>query len=186
MNDSHAPQFVVRAATLDEVAALEVLIRRSIRTLGAKDYTAEQIEDALRGAFGVDTQLIHDGTYFVVEHANLIVACGGWSKRRTLFGGDARSERDAGELDPAEDAAKIRAFFVAPEYARRGLGRLLLDRCESAARQRGFSKFELMATLPGVRLYAACGYVAGDAVEYALSASRTITFVPMTKRDRSD
>ncbi|HYM36459.1 MAG TPA: GNAT family N-acetyltransferase, partial [Steroidobacteraceae bacterium] len=103
------------------------------------------------------------------------------SKRRTLFGSDARAERDSGELDPTRDAAKIRAFFVAPEHARRGLGRMLLDRCETAAHQCGFSHFELMATLPGVRLYSACGYVAGTAIEHPLDGVRTITFVPMSK-----
>src|SRR5215471_367503 len=106
-----APGFVIRPATLKEVALLEDLIQRSIRTLGAGDYTRAQIDAALLGAFGVDTQLIRDRTYFVMMDGEVIVACGGWSKRRTLFGSDARSERDAAELDPAHDAAKIRAFF---------------------------------------------------------------------------
>lgn len=173
--------FTLRAARESDVDPLHRLIARSIRTLGARDYLPEQIEGALRGAFGVDTQLIKDGTYFVVEFGGELVACGGWSMRRTLFGSDARGERDSSELDPLRDAAKIRAFFVAPEHARRGLGRLLLERCESAARERGFQKFELMATLPGVRLYSACGYTAGERIEYPLDNSQSITFVPMTK-----
>src|SRR5215831_15026609 len=182
MNETHS--FTLRVAILDDTPALEDLIRRSIRTLGVRDYSASQIEGALRGAFGVDTQLIRDGTYFVVEAADLLVGCGGWSKRRTLFGSDARGERDAAELDPAQDAAKIRAFFVSPDYARRGIGRLLLKRCEAAARKEGFTRFELMATLPGVRLYAACGYVAADPIQYPLGGSETITFVPMSKHAR--
>ncbi|HJY36706.1 MAG TPA: GNAT family N-acetyltransferase, partial [Steroidobacteraceae bacterium] len=117
------------------------LIARSARELSAGDYTPEQVEGALRGAFGVDTQLILDRTYFVAEADGKLVACGGWSKRRTLFGGDARSGRDAADLDPATDAAKIRAFFVDPAYARRGLGSAILERCESAARACGFRSF---------------------------------------------
>jgi len=180
---SISPTFQVRTARDEDIPSLRALIARSIRELGAGDYRPEQIEGALRGAFGVDTQLIRDGTYFVVEARTEIVACGGWSKRRTLFGSDARGERDASELDPMQDAAKIRAFFVAPEFARRGIGRLLLDTCEAAARRHRFCKFELMATLPGVRLYEACGYVAGERIEYPLDASLSITFVPMTKVD---
>src|SRR5215831_4129789 len=103
MNEKNS--FTLRVAVLDDTRALEDLIRRSIRTLGARDYTASQIEGALRGAFGVDSQLIRDGTYFVVEAGGLLVGCGGWSMRRTLFGSDARSARDAAELDPARDAA---------------------------------------------------------------------------------
>jgi GNAT superfamily N-acetyltransferase len=132
-------------------------------TLSADEYRPAQIEGALRGAFGVDEQLLHDGTYFVVEDAARCVGCGGWSFRSTLFGGDSRAGRDASVLDPATQPAKIRAFFVDPGYARRGIFTLLLERCESEARARGFSAVELMATLPGVKLYAARGYVAGPA-----------------------
>jgi N-acetylglutamate synthase-like GNAT family acetyltransferase len=173
--------WTLRPARLADCAALEKLIARSARELSAGDYTPEQIEGALRGAFGVDTQLIHDQTYFVVEADGKIVGCGGWSKRKTLFGGDARSERDAAELNPEEDAAKIRAFFVDPDYARRGIGKAILDRCESEARARGFTRYELMATLPGQRLYAAQGYRAGKAIQYSLSGAVTIEFVPMSK-----
>jgi GNAT superfamily N-acetyltransferase len=173
-------QFKLRAATLDDVPIIRALIARSIRTLGARDYSSSQIEGALRGAFGVDTQLIADGTYFVVQFEGDVVACGGWSRRRTLFGGDARAERDGTTLDPTQDAAKIRAFFVAPEYARRGIGTMLLHHCEAGARSQGFEKSELMATLPGVRLYDAQGYVAGIPIEYPV-AGGTITFVPMRK-----
>ena len=173
--------WLLRPARLEDRAALEMLIARSARELSAGDYTPEQIEGALRGAFGVDTQLIRDHTYFVVEADGKLVGCGGWSKRKTLFGSDARSDRDAAELNPQEDAAKIRAFFIDPDYARRGIGKAILDRCEAEARAQGFTRFELMATLPGVRLYAARGYVAREAVQYPLSSGATIEFVPMSK-----
>lgn len=174
-------QFAIRLALHADIPKLQELIARSIRELGKGDYTAEQIEGALRGAFGVDTQLIDDGTYFVVEVGNLVIGCGGWSKRRTLFGSDAHQARDAGELNPAIDAAKIRAFFVDPDYARHGIGAALLDRCETEAKARGFTQFELMATLPGVRLYQARGYAPSPAIQHPLSPELTIEFVPMRK-----
>lgn len=172
---------VLRPATRADVPALETLIARSARTLGAAVYTPAQIEGALRGAFGVDTQLVDDGTYFVAEDGGRLVACGGWSRRRTLFGGDARQGRDAGLLDPRADAARVRAFFVDPQHARRGLGRAILARCEAEARAAGFTRLALMATLPGVRLYAAHGWVADAPIEHPVGDGVTITFVPMTK-----
>lgn len=175
-------QLHIRPAELAEVRVLEELIARSIRTLGARDYTPAQIEAALRGAFGVDTQLIRDRTYFAIEVDGAIVGCGGWSYRQTLFGSDARAERDPAVLDPAKDAAKIRAFFIDPAYSRRGLGAALLERCEQAARERGFTHCELMGTLPGVRLYAARGYVAQPSIHHALAPDLTIEFVPMRKK----
>jgi GNAT superfamily N-acetyltransferase len=173
--------YLLRHATTDDLAALGTLIARSARALGADDYAPAQIEGALRGAFGVDTQLIRDRTYFVVEHGGRLVGCGGWGRRRTLFGGDARPDRDAAELDPHRDAAKIRAFFIDPDFARRGIGAAILERCEQDAIAHGFSQFELMATLAGVRLYAARGYVAGEPIEWPLGDGLTITFVPMNK-----
>jgi GNAT superfamily N-acetyltransferase len=139
------------------------------------------VEGALRGAFGVDSQLLIDQTYFVVEAARQMVGCGGWSFRSTLFGGDARAGRDASALDPKTQAAKIRAFFVDPDHARRGIGTLLLNHCEQAARAHGFSQVELMATLPGVKLYAARGYVAAQMVHFDVGAGETIEFIPMRK-----
>jgi len=172
----------LRPAVLDELPALQTLIARSIRTLGAHDYSAAQIEAALQGAFGVDTALIRDATYFVaVDGHGRIVGCGGWSRRRTLFGGDARAERDDSWLDPRTDAAKIRAFFVDPDHARHGIGRALLERCEQEAARAGFNRCELMATLPGLRLYARYGYIAGPSIEHPLPGGLTITFVPMSK-----
>jgi GNAT superfamily N-acetyltransferase len=171
----------VRVATLADVERLERLIDLSARRLGAGDYTTIQIEGALRGAFGVDTQLLRDGTYFVVEQDGELLGCGGWSRRRTQFGGDARADRDAAELDPRTEAAKIRAFFVHPDHARRGVGSVILDRCEQDARAAGFTRLELMATLTGVRLYAARGYVAQEPVSWPLGEGRSIDFVPMVK-----
>jgi GNAT superfamily N-acetyltransferase len=173
---------VLRAATLSDLGALEALIALSARTLGTHDYSPAQIEGALRGAFGVDTQLIRDGTYFVVQHGDQLVGCGGWSRRRTLFGGDARPDRDAGELDPRLDAAKIRAFFVHPDFARCGIGKSILEWCEQEATAQGFTRFELMATLPGIRFYAAHGYVGGEPIQWPLGAGLTIDFLPMAKR----
>jgi GNAT superfamily N-acetyltransferase len=175
----------IRPATLADKPALESLIARSARELSRRDYTPEQVEGALQGAFGVDTQLIRDGTYFVVECEGKIAGCGGWSRRRTLFGGDARAERDAAELDPQTDAAKIRAFFVDPDFVRRGIGRAILERCEAEARVHGFRRFELMATLPGVRLYRECGYVGETRIQYEVRPGLSIDFVPMTKEANS-
>lgn len=171
----------IRGATLDDVAAIESLIARSALELSAGDYTREQVEAALRGAFGVDTQLLRDGTYFVVHCGDELVGCGGWSYRRTLFGSDARADRDPQPLDPRTDAAKIRAFFVHPGHARRGIGSALLERCESEARARGFRRLELMATLPGVRLYRARGYLPGRQIDWPVAANLAIQFVPMSK-----
>jgi GNAT superfamily N-acetyltransferase len=172
---------LLRKATRDDISRLETLIARSARGLSADDYRPSQIEGALRGAFGVDSQLLADQTYFVAEEDGRFVGCGGWSFRSTLFGGDARTGRDSSMLDPRTQPAKIRAFFVDPTDARRGIGTLLLERCEKEARDRGFSQVELMATLPGVRLYAARGYVGSPTVHFDVGAGETIEFVPMRK-----
>jgi GNAT superfamily N-acetyltransferase len=173
--------YQLRKATRADRSTLKQLIARSARTLGARDYRPEQIEAPLRGAFGVDTQLIDDGTYFVVELERKIVGCGGWSRRRTLFGGDAHAVRGAGELDPTLDAARIRAFFIDPDYERRGIGRTLLERCEAEAQAQGFTRFELMGTLSGVPLYQGLGCQRGEMLSYALAANVTMQFVPMRK-----
>jgi GNAT superfamily N-acetyltransferase len=171
----------LRRATLADLPALEPLIAASARGLSKGDYTSAQVEGALRGAFGTDTQLIRDGTYFVIEAGGRLAGCGGWSRRRTMFGSDARADRDASELDPVRDAARIRAFFIHPDFARRGLGTMMLERCEQDAAAHGFSRFELMATLPGVRLYAARGYQPGQRIEWPLGDGLAIPFVPMSK-----
>ena len=171
----------LRPAVRADQTALQQLIARSARELGTQDYSPAQIEGALQGAFGVDTQLIDDGTYFVAEIEHKLVGCGGWSRRRTLFGGDRHTARDGAELDPTVDAARIRAFFVDPDYARRGIGRALLERCEAEARSQGFTRFELMGTLPGVRLYQAFGYEPGAMVRYPVGGDLSIEFIPMRK-----
>ena len=175
-------EYALRVATLDDVPILSALIARSARSLGLADYTPAQMEGALAGAFGVDTNLVRDGSYYAIATgAGQVVACGGWSRRRTLFGGDTRAERDDAWLDPKVDAAKIRAFFVDPDHTRRGLGRLLLERSETDARSAGFTHFELMATLGGLRLYQQFGYVAGEPTLYPLPGGIDIRFVPMRK-----
>jgi N-acetylglutamate synthase-like GNAT family acetyltransferase len=171
----------IRKATLADIPALNALIARSARRLSTEDYRPQQIEGALRGAFGVDTQLLADETYFVAEEAGQIVGCGGWSFRSTLFGGDARAGRDSSILDPQSQPAKIRAFFVDPSNARRGIGSLLLEHCEKQAREHGYARVELMATLPGVKLYAARGYVGAQKVQIDVGSGETIEFIPMQK-----
>jgi GNAT superfamily N-acetyltransferase len=171
----------LRKATLADIPQIEALIARSARGLSAEDYRPAQIEGALRGAFGVDTQLLADQTYFVAVGTGRIAGCGGWSFRSTLFGGDARTGRDSSMLDPRTQAAKIRAFFVDPADARRGIGTLLLERCENEARAHGFSRVELMATLPGVKLYAARGYVGAPMVRFDVGQGESIEFIPMHK-----
>ncbi len=173
---------LLRKATLADVPVLTALIARSARGLSAGDYRPSQVEGALQGAFGVDSQLLGDQTFFVAEEDGNMLGCGGWSFRSTLFGGDARPGRDASKLDPQTQPAKIRAFFVEPSQARRGIGSLLLDRCEQEARAHGFSRVELMATLPGVKLYAARGYVGAEMVRYEVGLGEAIEFIPMCKQ----
>lgn len=173
--------FSLRKATLEDRPVLEQLIAASARGLSQGDYTEAQVEAALAGAFGVDSELIADGTYFVAEIGGRIVGCGGWSRRRTLFGGDAQPGRRSDPLDPARDAARIRAFFVHPERARSGIGRAILHRCEDEAREHGFRAAELLATLPGERFYRALGYSGTERVPHRLTGEVTIDFVPMRK-----
>ena len=174
-------EFSVRRATLEERPALERLITESARALSRADYTGEQIEAAVASVFGVDTDLIHDGTYFVAEAEGEPVGCGGWSRRRTLFGGDRYGARDSGYLDPSSEPAKIRAFFVRPDWARRGVAAAILETCEREAAAHGFRALELMATLPGVPFYAARGYEGTERVSYEIADGVTIEFVPMRK-----
>ncbi len=170
----------IRKAELADAPALELLIADSIRALSPA-YSAEQIEGALGTVFGVDRQLIADGTYFVAEIDGELVGCGGWSKRKTLFGGDAGRQRDAALLDPMRDPARIRAFFTAPNRARQGIGSAILRRCEASAAAAGFSQLELIATLAGEALYRARGFEALERFEIPLSNGRTLPVVRMVK-----
>ena len=174
--------YSVRKATLDDVPVLERLIAESARVLTRPDYTDSEIEGAIGTAWGVDTELIRDGTYYVVEtEADGVVACGGWGRRKTLFGGDRHQGRESEVLDPSRESARIRAFFVRPNWTRRGIGRHLLERCEEEAKSYGFQSAELVATLTGQRLYRAFGYVGDERVDYPLPNGMTIQFVPMRK-----
>lgn len=207
--------FHLRQATPQDIPHLRELIESSVRHLQAHDYTPTQIEGALQSVYGVDTQLIADGTYFAVvreeevrkeearegvrkeadpaapsprvtSHESLItaparIACGGWSKRKTLYGGDQYAQREDSLLDPARDAAKIRAFFVHPQYARRGIGTLILAACENAARAAGFTRLEMGATLSGVAFYRAKGYAALENLQVPLSNGEMLPIVRMAK-----
>ena len=160
---------------------LNALIARSARELSIGYYAPEQIEAAILYVFGVDSRLIDDQTYYVVSEGGEPLGCGGWSRRRTLYGGDQRPVGGIEWLAPETDAAKIRAFFVAPEHARRGIGRLLLATCAEAARVGGFSRLELMATLPGVPLYGAMGFQPVQTVTDVLPNGTSIDLVQMEK-----
>ena len=173
--------FVIRKATLSECAAIAELIKESARGLSRSDYSDDQIEGAIATVFGVDTNLIIDGTYFVAESGGELLGCGGWSKRRTLFGGDQYATRDASQLDPKTEPAKIRAFFIRPQHSRKGIARALLEWCETEAKACGFQALELMSTLPGVKLYRACGYEGEERVELDVGHGLTIGLVPMRK-----
>ncbi|HEX5662770.1 MAG TPA: GNAT family N-acetyltransferase [Xanthomonadaceae bacterium] len=149
----------LRTAERPDIPALGELIELSGHALSIGYYSPEQADAITRHVFGVDTQLIDDQTYFAIEHENRIVACGGWSKRRTLFGGDQTKTGSDPLLDPLTEPARIRAFFVHPSMARRGLGRQLMTACVAASKQAGFSSLELVATMPGEPLYLASGFV---------------------------
>ena len=181
----------IRLAEISDVPLLRELIEVSVQGLQAGDYSAIQLERALRTVYGVDTQLISDGTYFAVEEMGvpgaessgvpLLVGCGGWSKRKTLYGGDQFEGREDSLLDPATDAAKIRAFFVHPEWARRGIGGMILEACEAAVRAAGFWRLEMGATLTGGPFYRAKGYVELERAEVPLGDGLTLPIVRMGK-----
>jgi N-acetylglutamate synthase-like GNAT family acetyltransferase len=173
--------YTIRKARLDDRGEIQELIATSARGLSQTDYSNQQIEAAITDVFGVDTSLIADETYFVAEHDGELVGCGGWSKRRTLFGGDQFATRDTTELNPETEPAKIRAFFVHPQWARKRIAHAILSRCEAEARAAGFRQVELMATLPGVKFYVACGYEESEQFEYQMVSGGTLPLVPMVK-----
>ena len=179
--------FQIRYAVQADVPALSQLITDSVRRLNAADYSSQQIESALRYVCGVDTQLIEDGTYFIAEANGRFVGGGGWSRRKTLYGGDkAKPASDSDSLlNPQTDPAKMRAFFVHHQFARRGIGRTLLSVSEFAAREAGFTQLELMATLTGEPLYAACGYEVVERVTVTLPDNTPFPAARMVKMAKS-
>lgn len=171
---------IIRKATIDDREEMQKLIAASARILSRQYYSDAQIEAAIAMVFGVDTNLIEDGTYFVAESAGTFMGCGGWSRRKNLFGGDQYSTRDAGYIDPESEPARIRAFFIHPDHARKGIGRALLARCEDEARAHGYRALELMATLPGVEFYKSCGFSEQGAFDLDLEGVK-LELVPMRK-----
>ena len=171
----------LRAATADDLPVLEGLIARSGRELSAGYYTEAQAEAITLHIFGVDTQLIDDRTYFVITHADAIVACGGWSRRQTLFGADRIKVGPDPLLDPAREPARIRAFFVVPEMARHGLGRQLMEHCVVEAKAAGFRALELISTLPGEPLYLASGFAVTERFELPLPGGERVPVSRMRK-----
>jgi GNAT superfamily N-acetyltransferase len=189
--------FALRLATEEDIPALQALIEASVRGLQTADYTQSQIDGALGIVLGLDTLLIRDGTYFVAEEVagdeepdqemggmgarKRLAGCGGWSKRRTLFGADRGPGREPELLDPATGAAKVRAIFVHPQFARRGLGTLILARVEAEARAAGFHRYEMGSTLTGVPLYRLKGYAEVERIAVPLKNGETLPVVKMVK-----
>lgn len=171
----------IRLAKMEDVPHLRQLIPVSVRALSAGYYTAQQVESAIRHIFGVDSQLIADGTYFAAAADDQIVGCGGWSKRKTLFGGDQAKTGVDDLLDPGQDPARIRAFFVHPQWARQGIGKRIIQMCEAGAQRDGFRTMELAATLPGEPLYAVLGYVVTKRFDVAMPDGVTLPVAHMTK-----
>jgi GNAT superfamily N-acetyltransferase len=174
-------EITMRVAVMDDVPALQKLIPHSARELSKGYYTPQQIESAITYIFGVDTQLITDRTYYVAEAAGQMVGCGGWSKRKTMFGGDQMKAAQDPMLDPKVDAGRIRAFFTHPEWARKGIGRRIIQACEEAAKAEGFTRLELVATLPGEPLYAAMGYAVTERMNIPMSDGITLPATHMKK-----
>jgi N-acetylglutamate synthase-like GNAT family acetyltransferase len=185
----------IRKALPADIPKLRALIDASVRGLQADDYSPEQIEGALKSIFGVDSQLIADETYFIAGIKSnaksetksssteiIAIGCGGWSKRKTLFGGDQWTERKDSLLDPRTDAAKIRSFFVHPEWPRRGIGSAILETCEAAAKSAGFTRAEMGATLTGVKLFQVRGYVPIESIEIPLQNGASLPVVRMAKQ----
>ncbi|HEV2196767.1 MAG TPA: GNAT family N-acetyltransferase [Candidatus Acidoferrum sp.] len=189
-------QIRLRLAVPEDVPVLRELIEASVRGLQTQDYTPAQIEGALQRVFGVDSQLIADGTYIVAEAPMparvpresdtksdwTIVGCGGWSKRKTLYGSDHWTDREDALLDPQYDAAKIRAFFIHPDWVRQGVGSKILQACEDAAHAAGFTRYEMGATLTGAKLFGAKGYVPVKPITIPLNNGETLAVIHMEKR----
>jgi predicted N-acetyltransferase YhbS len=177
-----SPSWRLRLARDADVPALEALIPLSVRALQSTHYSSAQMDAALGSVFGVDRQLIRDGTYFVAEHEGRVVGCGGWSRRGSHYGGDHGRQSENSLLDPERDAARIRAFFVHPAWARRGIGRGIMTASEAAIRAAGFRAVDIVATLSGEPLYASFGYAMVDRVEIELNGGLRLPVVRMAKR----
>ena len=176
------PLFTHRTARSDDLDALHALMRRAIDRLQDDFLTPEQVR-ASHQVMGLDTQLIRDGTYFIIEDGDAVAGCGGWSFRATLYGGDASVvAREPERLDPATDAARIRAMYTNPDYVRQGVGKMIIGLCEAAARAHGFRRAEMMATLAGEPLYRSCGYAP---IEEVLSAPIDGVRVPLLRMGKS-
>lgn len=176
-------QFHLRAATAEDMPAIREVIDASVRELQASDYSPKEIDASLRTVFTTDSQLISDGTYFVaMSESGELAGCGGWSKRKTLYGGDQQVEKIEPELlDPAVDAAKVRAIFVHPRFARMGLGSLILKAAEDAAVAAGFKRFEMGSTLTGMKLYTLKGYREVERAQVPVGGGQLIEIVRMVK-----
>ena len=174
-------EFTDRVATLDDLDALHKLMARSIAELQSDYLTPEQVNASAK-VMGLDTQLVRDGTYFIIEAENQIAGCGGWSFRATLYGGDdSVVARKPAMLNPATDAAKVRAMYTDPDFTRQGIGSRILTLCEAAAREAGFKRVELMGTAAGVPLYSAMGYKPSAEQEYARVGDVAIPLLRMEK-----
>lgn len=183
------PNRQIRLAHEDDIPALHALIEASVRNLQVNDYTPTQIDGALGTVLGLDTQLIRDQTYYLVATADpvgqpVLAGCGGWSRRKTLFGSDNASTREPELLDPQTEAAKVRAIFIHPNFARQGLGSLILAHVESAAVAAGFHRFEMGSTLTGVPLYTLKGYVELERIAVPLKNGEALPIVKMVKAAR--
>src|SRR6516165_1830487 len=174
-------QAVLRAAGPDDAAAIDALMKQSGAALFPAFYDERQTASAVRYVAQADPMLLADGTYFVLEAGGELVGCGGWSRRDRLYTGSGDADDDGRLLDPATEPAKVRAMFVRGDWTRRGLGRRIIEECERAARAEGFQRLSLLATLPGVQLYTACGFVPGDEAEVALEDGVTMACVAMEK-----
>src|SRR3989304_9260766 len=175
-------EIAIRMATMKDVPALKALIPTSARELSKGYYTPQQAESAIKYIFGADTQLIADKTYYIAEADGQVMGCGGWSKRKTLYGGDQMKTEQDPLLDPEQDAGRIRAFFIHPEWARKGIGRRIIEACEEAAKADGFTRMELGATLPGEPLYAAMGYEVTDRFDIPMGDGTALPAAHMKKQ----
>lgn len=171
----------LRLAGVDDIPEIERIMRESIAGISSRSYDASQVKSALRFVARLDRELVRDGTYFVIEESGEIVACGGWSRRGRLYAGSGEQADDARLLDPAREAARVRAMFVAPHFERRGAGRMILQACEDAARAAGFRRMELMAMLSGHAMYVATGFRDVETVGAQLEDGTPFPLIRMEK-----